>query len=1120
MTSQSESYSVSNVCSWQYIYRGSLTISLLFFVFCLSAVVPSGGAFAHPPSLIRQSNQQLCDITEGERDENTVRSLEPGKTIKRELKDTQSHIYQITLSAHQFMRVTAKQDGIDVVVQVIGPDGKHIFELDSESGLGERECVPLVAEAAGDYRLIVQPAQRGAAVGGYKIRIEEVRAATENDRALQEACKLYEKARKLRDAGQYDEALPLFERVIETRQMILGPDAPDLAAVIHDLAVFYYYKGDYPKVEPLSQRALAIQEKTLGPEHSQTAASLNLLAILYFHRGDYKKAGPLSQRALTIKERSLRPEHPKLAHYLTNLAHFYYNKGDHGKAEILYKRALTIREKSLGPENRFVAQSLNNLADLYYNRGDDTEAELLHQRALTIRKKVLGLEHPNVAESLGNLADIYRDRKDHAQAEPLYQRALAILEKEFGPEHLSGATPLTGLALLYSDEGDYARAEMLHRRALAIREKALGSEHPDMASSLHNLAVVYKRRGQDAKAEQLNEQALAIRKKALGSEHPIVCESLKNLAMLYAAKGDINQAVTFQSHANAVSERNLALNLTIGSERQKLAYLALLSKETNFTLSLHSQAAPDNPHALNLAFTTLLRRKGRGLDAMTNTIAILRRHATPEVQTLFDRLAAARSQLATLTLRKSAAAGPGTYRAQIRPLEEQVEELEAELSSRSIEFRAQAQPVTLSAIQAVLPAGGALIEFAVYTPQEFRTEKSKPPRYLAYVLPAQGQPKWVDLGEATIIDRTIDAWRKALRDPKRADVKRLACAVDEKVMQPVRPLLGAARRLLIAPDGLLNLVPFAALVTKQNRYLIERYAISYLTSGRDLLRMQTSEPSKNAPLVMANPTFGSIATFATRADQNSRNSSAGNRTSKQGRAQNDSIDIFFQPLLGTEREALAIKAILPEASVLLREQATETMLRQSKAPSILHIATHGFFLGDQESSLAETRGLSGDDSPGISGLRLSMWAAKIENPLLRSGLALAGVNEHWSDDDDGVLTAMEAASLDLWGTKLVVLSACDTGVGEVKNGEGVYGLRRALVLAGSETQVMSLWPVVDKAAAILMAGYYGRLLKGKGRGEALRQIQLEMLKDRKLRHPYYWASFIQAGEYANLDGKR
>lgn len=148
------------------------------------------------------------------------------------------------------------------------------------------------------------------------------------------------------------------------------------------------------------------------------------------------------------------------------------------------------------------------------------------------------------------------------------------------------------------------------------------------------------------------------------------------------------------------------------------------------------------------------------------------------------------------------------------------------------------------------------------------------------------------------------------------------------------------------------------------------------------------------------------------------------------------------------------------------------------------------------------------------------WAAKIENPLVRSGLALAGVNQHRGSDDDGLLTALEAASLDLWGTKLVVLSACDTGVGKVKNGEGVYGLRRALVLAGSQTQVMSLWPVSDRETRRLMAGYYRRLMKGEGRGEALRQIQLEMLKEAKPRHPYYWAGFIQVGEWANLDGKR
>jgi CHAT domain-containing protein len=160
-----------------------------------------------------------------------------------------------------------------------------------------------------------------------------------------------------------------------------------------------------------------------------------------------------------------------------------------------------------------------------------------------------------------------------------------------------------------------------------------------------------------------------------------------------------------------------------------------------------------------------------------------------------------------------------------------------------------------------------------------------------------------------------------------------------------------------------------------------------------------------------------------------------------------------------------------------------------------------------------------DDDPERHLRQIERSGIHIESPLLRSGLALVGANEH-KRDDNGILTALEVTGLNLWGTKLVVLSACDTGVGEVRNGDGVYGLRRALVLAGSETQVMSLWAVPDKATQRLMVGYYRRLKEGKGRGEALRQAQLEMLKEVKRSHPYYWASFIQSGEWANLDGKR
>jgi CHAT domain-containing protein len=225
--------------------------------------------------------------------------------------------------------------------------------------------------------------------------------------------------------------------------------------------------------------------------------------------------------------------------------------------------------------------------------------------------------------------------------------------------------------------------------------------------------------------------------------------------------------------------------------------------------------------------------------------------------------------------------------------------------------------------------------------------------------------------------------------------------------------------------------------------------------------------------------------------------------------------MYFAPLGGTTQEARTIKSLFPEAQVLTGQLATKAALKQVEAPRLLHIATHGFFLLDPENSTAL-------ESPktGVNGTRTTSAGARLENPLLRSGLALAGANLNKGASSDGILTALEASNLNLWGTKLVTLSACDTGVGEVRNGEGVYGLRRAFFLAGTESLVMSLWPVSDYVTRELMTDYYSGLKRGFGRGEALRLAQLAMLKRKGRQHPFYWASFIQAGEWANLDGQR
>ncbi|MBI1762730.1 MAG: tetratricopeptide repeat protein [Acidobacteria bacterium] len=1012
------------------------------------------------------------------------RTLKLGEPVERELAGGQQHAYQITLSAGQYLNVVVEQRGIDVVVTLSGPDGKQLLEVDSPNGSQGTEPVLWVAEVGGTYRLEVRSLEKTAKTGRYEAKLNEAHPATASDRAqvakslaLLEVTQLDAEASTLRNAGQYDKALPLAERALAVCEKALGAEHPTTATSLKNLAELYDDKGDYAKAEPLYQRALAIREKTLGPEHPATATVLNNLALLYCH-----------------------------------------DKGNYAQAEPYYQRALAIYEKTLGPEHPYTSTALNNLAELYRSKGDYAKAEPLYQRALAIREKTLGPEHPDTATVLNNLALVYESGRDYAKAEPLYQRSMAIKEKTLGPEHPYTAQSFDNLALLYTDKGDYAKAEPLYQRALAILGTARGPNHPDVATVLNNLAVLYKDKGDYAKAGPLYQRALMILEKARGPNHPDVATLLRNLAWLCRANGDIQQAITIAARAAESSEFSLNQTLVIGSERQKLLFLVLCERETNLILSLH-KSAPTDSQALKLALTTLLRRKGRGLEAASDAIATLRRRAKPEDQALLDKLVATRSQLAVLTLKGRQQSDPVQFKAQLKQLADEADNLEANLNSRSAELRAQAQPVTIEAIQAALPAEAALIEFATYRAYDAKTKKNGPLHYVTYALAAQGQPRWVELGEAKPIDAAVERLRQALRDKNRLDVKQLARAVDEKVMRPVRALLGQTRHVFISPDGALNLIPFAALVDEHNRYLVQRYDFSYLTSGRDLLRLQVKQPGKQTAMVVANPDFGEEANAGAARQRGLVYHPGTKAATGEGAVL---AGYYFPPLQGTAGEARALKAMLTDATVLTQGQATEAALKQVSGLRILHIATHGFFLENQKPAVAEERGLK------MVGLEEPMAVGQIENPLLRSGLALAGANRPTSGaGDDGILTAQEAAGLDLWGTKLVVLSACDTGVGEVKNGEGVYGLRRALVLAGSETQVMSLWPVSDKGTRDLMIDYYRRLLRGEERSAALRQVQLRMLASnraanaqrtaRDYSHPYYWASFIQSGEWRKLD---
>ena len=952
--------------------------------------------------------------------------------------------------------------------------------------------------------------------------------------------------------GEGWRAEPFYQRALEIRERALGPEHPDVALSLNNLAVLYDKRGDFWKAEPLYQRALAIREKALGPEHPHVALSLSNLAGLYAKMDNSAKAERLYLRALAIREKTMRPDHPHIASLLNSLAIVYDDRGEYLLAEPLYRRALAIREKALPPnhldrtlsyENLAlllvkqkdyegaaavyrrgleggdsspkqipgrVASWLNNLGSAYLVINENERAEALFRKSLSIGEKAYGPKSLGISDTLRSLGSFYLRKGDYANAEACYLRVIAIWEK--APIWSSNLPyTLNSLADMAVRKGDFAKAESLYQRSLSLSEKAPGQNNFLLLETLRKFAEMRVWSGKYAEAEALYQRSLDLGEKAQGNKEELVKAALRGMAMLYLAKGDTLRAISLFTRFAEESESNVTKLLRSGSERQKLRIMQRVSAETDLILSLHTKYAPDNLDAWSLALTTILRYKGRALDAMTDTLKTLRVVAAPQDQAMLDQLAEARARLATAMLEGPDETEPAQHSALLKRLEKRIEQLESEISDRVAPFRSQELPKQLfAAVAQAIPPGAALVEFTTYRPYDFKTRRSAPPRYLAYTLTPEGKSLWLDLGETGLIDRAIDELRAALRDPQRTDVKELARALDAKLMEPVRRQ-HSARWLLISPDGALNLVPFGALVDEQGHYLIENYLLTYLTSGRDLLRMSTRMSSRRPPLIIANPDFGEQPPPEAQ--------------KKQSYAFGD---FYFRPLPGTGAEGDALRAILPEATMLTERQANKGALLAAAGPEILHIATHGFFLTDLKAPTLDVGnlgtievmreiGLLAKKGPGAAD---PLKEQPLENPLLRSGLALAGANEYWRDGNEGILTAMETSVLYLWGTKLVVLSACDTGVGQIKNGDGVYGLRRALVLAGSESQVMSLWPVSDLATRALMVDFYQALRRGEGRSEALRNAQLNLLRDPKRSHPAYWASFIQSGLWTSINEGR
>jgi CHAT domain-containing protein len=739
--------------------------------------------------------------------------------------------------------------------------------------------------------------------------------------------------------------------------------------------------------------------------------------------------------------------------------------GDPNGAEQNVRDAITAAGDSV-----LAASARNNLALLARDRGDTETATELLEKAASDQARIEGAT-PRTAILLHNLADTDSmvGRLDCAGA--LYRQAIGIWSRQFGSDYPDIIHASIGLAEIDWRQGDPAAAAARLRPALDRLERRLGPTNPEVARAQNNLAEALRLDGHTEAAAPLYESALSALESAFGPMHPDVATVIMNQAVLAWQTGATVDATQLAADAVTRREHTAGIMLTSGSDEQKLEFARTLAGETAALISLQN-ATPREPAAASLALRTVLERKGRALDEATTILTLAGRRNDPAARGLLDEWRAARRNLATLYFAAGAAeADPG----RIRAAETRVQAIESSLGRQTSAIDRVADQVDLDALRTRIPPGTALIEFTSYAPFTPLKRGATPAHYGVFVVRREGSTVFIDLGDAASIDHDVSNLITSMSycDSPCPQRRELTARLNDRLITPLLQFIGDARMLLISPDGKLDQLSFALLQDKEGRFLLQRYDLAYLDTGRDLMRAWETVGRQEPPLVLGNPEYGPPG----------------------------SSTCSFEPLPGTATEAAAIARILPDARLLTGRAASKNALQAVHGPRILFLGTHAFFPG------------YGPDFCGARPVRPGERHDLVAWSLLRSGLVLAGGNEN---RQTGLLTAFETVEMDLHGTELVVMSACGTGLGVIEAGEGVLGLRRALSFAGAETQVMSLWPVKDEATSTLMIRFHQKLASGAARSEALRAAQLEIAADPRWTDPRFWAAFIVIGAWTSL----
>jgi CHAT domain-containing protein len=932
----------------------------------------------------------------------------------------------------------------------------------------------------------------------------------------------------LRDTRQLEPARALAEQSAAIRSRILGQNDPLVAESLNTLGTVYAFQGEYELATSKFEQALAIQESHFDPGRpSEEYGTLCVnLAGTYQRLGRYARSEALFRKGLDALRKHPGVNHPAYSASLAAFAYLQMDLGNYADAEKLYTEAEPLMKQQLGEQHSLYATLLNNRGFLYFTMGNRIAAEADFRKALDLYKKIYGPDNAALRGPLRNLARLVYERNPQ-EGESLFREALTLYANSPSRPAFDYASTLLGLGEAQTNRASTAAARQTLEQALQAAEEGLGAKHPLYAHVLADLALVDQSGGKYQEAEQRLRQAIDIAGETHGENNPELSKYLALLARLYTERGEFAAAEPLYRRSFEVGDRFLTEVLNIGSEGNKLAYLANLEDPIPALLAFQQKAGDRMPAARILAFEAVARRKGRVLDQVRDWRRRIRADSNSAVRSNFQQWEAIVECQSSLTialgyrdLRTAVGGGcelPGTafegrydrllydIHAKwtpalakqaldaLRTLKQRADLLEAALSRDVPDFGSSLSPVTLDRIAEHIAPDELLIELVAWQPQDVRGGAR---RYGAFILDREGKLEWIDLGHAAPIDSAVrdliesaNDWSFSLAAHEKQSAASARNTAQDAIRQlsklvlaPLEPALAqhsALRQLRIGPDGMLTLVPFEALF--DHGFLVERFATSYVSAGRDLVAAETRTETSGPPLIIVSPGAGGQA---------------------EGAFHGERLDRLQQATL----EARDLRDRLPRAVLLGEGEATEERLKQLHGPALLHIVGHGIVRGNEDCNIHP-------ESPAcaLTGLDPAQRIMSLSAIVLEEAYGRGG-----SSSEDGLLTALELQSVDLHGCQMLVLSQCRMADGVPSSAEGVHGMRQAAAIAGVKSFVAPLWNISDSAERTLMDRFYDNLRAGQSRAEALRQAKVRLLKNPLTSSFLYWAPVILSGDPAPL----